>query len=86
MRLDFVSWHVYNRDPGVFRKSISYVKETLSQYPSLHPETILDEWNMSIGATRFDPSFQPCFVAEVTYEMVQGGLDYACYYTFVIVT
>jgi len=78
--LDFVSWHIYNKDPQVFRKSIGYMKDLLGKYPSMRVETILDEWNMSIGKYRHNRAFQPCFVAEVTYQMVEGGVDYACYY------
>jgi hypothetical protein len=78
--LDFVSWHIYNKDPQVFRKSIAYMKDLLRKYPSMLIETILDEWNMSIGRYRRNLAFQPCFVAEVTYQMVEGGLDYGCYY------
>jgi xylan 1,4-beta-xylosidase len=78
--LDFVSWHNYSSDPDSFTQSIRYVKALLSNYPSLRAETILDEWNTSIGNPSLDPRFQPCFIAEVTWRMVEAGLDYANYY------
>jgi hypothetical protein len=41
----------------------------LAKYPSLHPETFLDEWDMALRDPPTDPQFQPCFIAEVTYQM-----------------
>jgi len=78
--LDFVSWHNYNSDPETFTESITYIKNALSKYPSLHPETVLDEWNASIGNPPLDPRFQPCFIAEVVYRMVEEHLGYSNYY------
>lgn len=78
--LDFVSWHNYRNDPETFTDSIRYVKALLSKHPSLHAETILDEWNTSISDPPLDPRFQPCFIAEVIWRMVESGLDYANYY------
>jgi xylan 1,4-beta-xylosidase len=78
--LDFVSWHNYSSDPDTFTQSIRYVKALLSNHPSLHAKTILDEWNTSIGNPPPDPRFQPCFIAEVIWRMVEAGLDYANYY------
>jgi hypothetical protein len=43
-------------------------------------ETILDEWNMDLSNPPTDPRFQPCFVAEVIWQMKEAGLDYSCYY------
>jgi len=78
--LHFVSWHIYSSDPERIRGTIDYVKGLLSKYPSLHPETFLNEWNMALRDPPADPQFQPCFIAEVAYQMKQGGLDYSCYY------
>jgi hypothetical protein len=78
--LQFVSWHIYNSDPLAVRETIDGVKALLKQHPSLHPETILDEWNMSLDHPSQDPRFQPCFIAETAWQMKEGGLDYSCYY------
>jgi len=78
--LDFVSWHIYSSEPLKIRQTIDYAKSLLAGYSSLHPETILNEWNMSLRNPVQDPRFQPCFVAEVAYQMFQAKLDYACYY------
>src|SRR5262249_12710593 len=78
--LHFVSWHIYSSDPERIRGTIDYVKGLLRKYPSLHPETFLNEWNMALRDPPADPQFQPCFIAEVAYQMKQGGLDYSCYY------
>src|SRR6185437_9396426 len=41
VRLDFVSWHIYNSDPSAIEDTIHGVKALLGPYPSLKPETIL---------------------------------------------
>jgi hypothetical protein len=78
--LDFISWHIYSTDPGRIRGTIESKRELLKKYPALHPETFLDEWNMSLRDPVQDPRFQPCFIAEVAWQMKAAGLDYACYY------
>lgn len=78
--LDFVSWHVYNSDPEVIRDSIDKVHELLKKFPTLKPETFIDEWNMSLSHPPSNPSLQPCFLAEVIWQMKETGLDYSCYY------
>jgi xylan 1,4-beta-xylosidase len=78
--LHFVSWHIYNSDPARIRGTIDRVKTLLAKYPSLHPETFLNEWNMALRDPPTDPQFQPCFITEVAYQMKAGGLDYSCYY------
>jgi len=78
--LDFVSWHIYSSDPLEIRGTVEGVKALLKKYPGLNPETILDEWNMSLSSPSLDPRFQPCFVAEVAWQMREAGLDYSCYY------
>ena len=78
--LHFVSWHIYNSDPLKIKSTISSVKKLLEEFPSLHCETILNEWNMSLSHPVVDPRFQPCFIAEVAYQMFAAGLDYSCYY------
>jgi xylan 1,4-beta-xylosidase len=78
--LRFVSWHIYSSDPQAVRGTIEHVKDLLKKHPSLHPETILDEWNMDLTNPPLDPRFQPCYVAEVIWQMQEAGLDYSCYY------
>ena len=78
--LHFVSWHIYSSSPRQIRGTIDHVKSLLKKRPSLQPETILDEWNMSLGQPPRDPRIQPCFVAEVAWQMKEAGLDYSCYY------
>lgn len=78
--LHFVSWHNYDNRPAFIRSQIDYVKEMLKGYPDLHPETIMNEWNMHLFNPPLDPRFQPCFVAEVIWQMKDAGLDWSCYY------
>ena len=78
--LDFVSWHIYNSDPQRVEATIDYVHQLLGKHPALHPETILDEWNMALRDPPQDPQFQPCYIVETIYRMKKAGLDYSCYY------
>lgn len=78
--LDFVSWHIYSRDPKDFRHTIESFHEQLRQYPDLHPESVIDEWNLTLGGRPFDPSFQAAFIAETSFQMLEAGLDISCYY------
>jgi len=78
--LHFVSWHIYDSEPSHVRGTIDRVKTLLAKYPSLHPETFLNEWNMALRDPPTNPQFQPCFITEVAYQMKAGGLDYSCYY------
>jgi hypothetical protein len=78
--LDFVSWHIYSSDPQRVRGTIAYVKDLLKKHPSLKPETVLDEWNMDLQNPPLDPRFQPCYVAEVIWQMKDAGLNWSCYY------
>lgn len=78
--LHFVSWHIYSSDPKQIRATIENVRSLLKTYPALRPETFLNEWNMSLGFPPSDVRIQPCYVAEVAWQMKEGGLDYSCYY------
>ncbi|MBN1509417.1 MAG: hypothetical protein JW955_21400 [Sedimentisphaerales bacterium] len=78
--LHFVSWHIYSSDPKQIRGTIDGMQALLRKYPDLHPETFLDEWNLNLGFPPSDPRIQPCFVAEVAWQMKDAGLDYSCYY------
>ncbi len=80
VRLDFVSWHIYNSDPKAIEATIHGVKALLAQHPSLHPETVLDEWNMALTVPPKDPRIQPAFVAETAWRMKEAGLTYSCFY------
>jgi xylan 1,4-beta-xylosidase len=78
--VDFISWHIYNSDPLAIRATIDRQKRLLEKYPKLHPETFLDEWNMSLSNPVPDPRFQPVFLLETIWQMKDAGLDYSCYY------
>jgi hypothetical protein len=79
-RVDFVSWHIYSSEPARVRRTVEYVKSLLAKTPDFKPETILDEWNMSLSDPVQDARFQPAYVAETAYQMLEAGLDYSCYY------
>lgn len=78
--LHFVSWHIYNSSPADIRKTIEYAKSMIAKHPSLKVETFLDEWNMSLSDPVRDSRFQPAFVLETAWQMLDAGLDYSCYY------
>lgn len=78
--LHFVSWHTYTSSPDHVRSTIDYAKGLLKAHPSLHPETVLDEWNMDLMNPPQDPRFQPCYVLETAWQMKDAGLDWSCYY------
>jgi len=78
--LDFVSWHGYHNDPQWYRQSIDSMHAMLRQHPSLHPETVIDEWNMDGGPENNDPRMQPAFIAETTFQMAEAGLGLSCYF------
>ena len=62
------------------RGTIEYINDLLKKHPALNLETFLDEWNMDLMNPPTDPRFQPCYVAEVIWQMKEVGLDYCCYY------
>lgn len=79
--LHFVSWHGYTNDPESFRRSTEGVKKLLAAYPSLHPETMLNEWNLALmKPDENNLAIQPAFILEAIWNMVEAGLDYSCYY------
>ncbi len=79
--LHFISWHIYNSDPVRVRETIVYAKGLLAKHPKLQRvETFLDEWNMSLSNPVRDPRFQPAYVVETAWQMMDAGLDYSCYY------
>jgi len=79
--LDFISWHLYDSNPELFRQEIREVRGMLAKYDRLkNVETILDEWNMSLGNPVMNPYFQPAFVLETTYVFLEEGLSRSGYY------
>jgi hypothetical protein len=78
--LHFVSWHIYSSEPLRIRETIDYAKGILAKHPALRVETFLDEWNMSLSNPVRDPRFQPAYVLETAWQMLDAGLDYSCYY------
>ncbi|MBS1800611.1 MAG: hypothetical protein JSS95_12395 [Acidobacteria bacterium] len=78
--LGFVSWHGYDSDPRAFQASTEGVKALLAHHPSLHPELILDEWNMALTVPPADVRIQPAFVLETAWRMRKSGVTYSCYY------
>jgi xylan 1,4-beta-xylosidase len=79
--LHFVSWHGYTNDPMNLRRSIDSVKKLLAEYPALHPETMLNEWNIALmKPDENNLVFQPAFIVETIWNMIEAGLDYSCYY------
>ena len=45
----------------------------IAKHPSLKVETFLDEWNMSLSDPVRDPRFQPAFVLETAWQMLDAG-------------
>jgi hypothetical protein len=79
--LHFISWHMYDSHPADFRESIRTIKAKLGNYPGLGGvETVLDEWNMSLGRPEMNPYFQPAFILEVTQVFKHEGLSRSGYY------
>lgn len=79
--LHFVSWHGYTNNPADFRRSTEGVKKLLAAYPSLHPETMLNEWNLALmKPDENNLVIQPAFIVETIWNMIEAGLDYSCYY------
>jgi hypothetical protein len=73
--LDFISWHIYNSDPLAIRATIDRQKRLLERFPKLHPETFLDEWNMSLSNPVPDPRFQPVFLVETIWLRIPGHVN-----------
>src|SRR5262249_21454743 len=79
--LHFVSWHGYTNDPLNLRRSIEGVKKLIAAHPALHPETMLNEWNIALMKPNDNNLvFQPAFIVETVWNMIEAGLDYSCYY------
>ena len=78
--IDFISWHFYSDNPRTPLNGANYFHTLLAKYPSLKPELIIDEWNISLNWTKEDPEFQVCFIPEVINNMIKAGVDYSNYY------
>jgi hypothetical protein len=72
--LDFISWHLCDNNPRLFRKEIREVRAMLAKHERLKDvETILDEWNMSLSNPVMNSYFQPAFVLENTLGFYEEG-------------
>ncbi|MGI8965067.1 MAG: GH39 family glycosyl hydrolase, partial [Limisphaerales bacterium] len=79
--LHFISWHVYDSNPGQFRKTIRETKAKLARFPKLkNCETMIDEWNMTLDTPNLNPAFQPAFILETTLAFHEEGLSRSAYY------
>jgi len=79
--LDFISWHLYDNNPRLFREEVREARARLAKYDTLqHVETILDEWNMSLDSPVVNPYYQPAFVMENTHGFFEEGLSRSGYY------
>ena len=79
--LHFISWHIYSSSPSAVRRTIEGKQAQLANHPNLKGvETFLDEWNVNLLQPLRDPRFQPCYVAEAVYQMIESRLDYGCYF------
>ena len=79
--LDFLDFHTYSNDPRVFWKLIDHMKAKLAKHPQLsHVETMVDQWNMSLGEPDLNPYFQPAFILETTMGFYKRGLTRSSYY------
>ncbi len=79
--LDFVSYHLYSNDPGLFEYSVRYVKNLLKLHPGLSCEVILDEWNNTGQVDHAsDPYEQAALTGAVVEAMQNAGLDWSCHY------
>ena len=85
-QLDFVSWHMYNDDPGGFSNATRYVNDLIDRYyPNNKPEQLLTEWNLvRFGDFHyFEMTQEPRWAAFVTaaiLEMMDAGLDWSYIY------
>jgi len=79
--LDFLCFHLYSNDPREFEKLIDSMKAKLAKHSQLsHAETMIDQWNMSLGNPIMNPYFQPAFVLETTLGFYKKGLTRSSYY------
>jgi len=79
--LDFLCFHLYSNDPREFEKLIDSMKAKLAKHSRLsHTETMIDQWNMSLGNPIMNPYFQPAFVLQTTLGFYKKGLTRSSYY------
>jgi xylan 1,4-beta-xylosidase len=78
--IHYLAWHIYDNDPQKIRDTIDYNNNLLKKHPALKLETLLGEWNVSLGDPPLDVRYQPCFITESVYQMKEAGLTYATYY------
>ncbi len=78
---DFLCFHGYNNDPRWFWELIDHMKAKLDRHSQLsHVETMIDQWNISLGNPILDPYFQPAFILETTSGFYNKGLTRSSYY------
>jgi beta-xylosidase len=79
--LHFVSWHIYSSSPRSIRATLDGVKQLLAAHPTLHVETMLNEWNLALMKPDDNNlALQPAYILETIWNFIEGGLDYSCYY------
>jgi beta-xylosidase len=79
--LHFVSWHIYSSSPKSIRATLDGVKKLLAAHPTLHVETMLNEWNLALmKPDEHNLALQPAYILETIWNFIEGGLDYSCYY------
>jgi len=80
--LDFISWHLYDNNPKLFREEVAEARTMLAKYESLRRvETILDEWNMDLfDPISVNPYYQPAFIMENVHGFYEEGLSRSAYY------
>lgn len=49
VKIDFFSWHFYNRDPKLLLEAVCERRQILDEYGFQNTESILDEWNYVRG-------------------------------------
>jgi len=78
--VDFISWHGYQDDAEIMRQRMAESRRFLEDYPTLACENILDEWSISWRFEHTEPVYLSCFIVEMTYHMLEEGIDRGCYY------
>jgi xylan 1,4-beta-xylosidase len=83
VRLDFISWHLYNDDPIKHKNLVRKVKQALGKFAS-RPEMLITEWNKGFDAVSMEElSMMPRRAAAVAagiFAMMEAGLDWSFYY------
>jgi len=85
--LDFISWHMYSKQPIEVRNAILKVKEILGRYGRQNAELIIDEWNVDgAGGTNdyqrrlFNSNFNAALSTAILAAMHRAGLHRAVFF------